>query len=585
MNYSILHQVLPKMVYANLAPTFFIFLMVLLIGNVSALAGESERPNVLFLMADDHRADVMGVAGDSFAITPNLNRLAADGVRFTHFASQSPVCVPSRATIMTGMYDLTHNVQAFHQMNVNTTYLAEVFAGAGYTTGYAGKWHLNGTPLFSPREETYVPPEKRRGFQEWDGYDGSADHDNPVTFIETQDPPVMIEVEGYDWSPTYYTDVFLDFAERHASDDEPWMYFISYAMPHRPEEAPENFLSMFPPEDFDLFAMAPELQGNITAQEEQLFRNILQVYYAQVSFIDSEIGSVLDGLDEMGLSEDTLVIYFSDHGQLLGSHFFEVRDMGSALGGDDVFFRAKSLPYAAAFRAPMIMNWPGVIPTGIEVDALMSMVDLPTTVLDLADLAPPKNMQGRSMREWCIGGVGPNADGLYLTLSVTDELDWEAVWTGNYIFSSTDDYQILYDHVNDPQELVNLYEEPTYAAVREELQLLVDSLAAAATTIPESSSGGGSCLIANVAHGTPLVRELPALRSFRDDWLLNNAVGSTISNLYYQLSPHTVHWISARDDARSSARGILWLALALGRFWALIPVFVAVAIWFRMVRP
>ena len=248
--------------------------------------GDERRPNVLILMADDHRADIMGVAGDPMVVTPNMDRLAAEGIRFTHFASQSPVCIPSRATIMTGMYPTAHQVLPFVQMDVDTTYFAEAFVQGGYSTGYAGKWHLNGISFYGTKaEEGYVPPDARAGFQEWDAYDSGTDHDAPTTFDESQDPPVLVDVPGYDWTPSYYTDVFLDFAERHASDDEPWMYYLSYALPHRPEEAPQEFLDMFPRESMDLFGLAPELEGNITPEEEQRFREILQAYYAQISFL------------------------------------------------------------------------------------------------------------------------------------------------------------------------------------------------------------------------------------------------------------------------------------------------------------
>jgi arylsulfatase A-like enzyme len=566
---------------------FFIgFILLFMTDSARAQQGPSQRPNVLFLMADDHRADVLGIAGDPYVLTPNLDRLANDGVRFTHFASQSPICVPSRASIMTGMYDMTHNVNGFTPMDVGTTYLAEWFVNAGYATGYAGKWHLNGAGLRIEKDESYVPPDVRRGFQEWDGYDGGADHDRPLTFDETQSPPAPVEVEGYDWTPTYYRDVFLEFAERHGNGTDPWMYFLSYALPHQPAEAPQEFLDLFPPEDFDLFGMAPELIGNITPEEEAGFRGILQAYYAQVSFLDQEIGLVLEGLDELGLAENTIVVYFSDHGQLLGSHFPEVQEMGSLIGDEvEIFFRAKSLPFARAFRAPLIIRWPGMIPPANEVDVLMNMVDLPATVLDLARLGIPSTMQGNSMRDWCLGGVGPDPDGVYLNLSIGDTIDWQAVWTGNYVYCSTDGLEILYDHINDPMELNNLFFDPAYSDVRLELQQMLDELALSTTAFPRESSGGsGNCFVQTAAMGSGLENELDGIRSFRDSWLLNNPAGRTVADAYYKLSPAAAHWISAHDSARSAARGILWLLLDGAKYLLPMTGLIAVAIGIRTVR-
>jgi len=534
------------------------------LGSLSFLTGASSaasdnrgvvsRPNVLILMSDDHRADVMGVAGDTAVVTPNMDRLAAEGIRFTHFASQSPVCVPSRATIMTGMYQSAHQVLPLTPMDVDTTYLAEAFVDGGYSTGYAGKWHLNGISFFGNKaDEGYVPPDARAGFQEWDAYDSGTDHDRPTTFDETQDPPLLVDVPGYDWTPSYYSDVFLDFAERHASDDEPWMYFLSYALPHRPEEAPQEFLDMFPPASMDLFGLAPELEGNITPEEEQRFREILQAYYAQISFLDSEIGIVLDGLEALGLDDDTLVVYFSDHGELLGSHYFDVRDVGSPLGDDpEIFFRAKSLPYAASIRAPLIMRWPGNIPAGLEVDALMSTVDFPMTILDLAGLDVPRKMQGNSMREWCLGEVGPQVDGIYLSAAVIDGKVWEGVWTGNYVYSSDGDLKMLYDHTNDAQELNNLFDDPAYSAIQDDLQQMVDELAIAAATIPDDG-GGGNCLIATMAAGTPLASELDIIRAFRNDVLLDNPLGGIMASAYYRVSSIT----APRVRNASGASGVI----------------------------
>jgi len=539
------------------------FLVACLLGHLcgiaygdQAVARGSRRPNVLILMADDHRGDIMGCAGDPIVSTPNLDRLAAEGTRFTRFASQSPVCIPTRATIMTGWYQKTHQFDLGPPIDFDTPYFAEIFADAGYTTGYAGKWHLNGSPFAATKDQAYVPPDRRLGFQEWDAYDTGIDHDRATTFDETQDPPVLVEVPGYDWADSYYSDVFLDFANRHASDANPWMYYLSYAHPHQPEEAPQEFLDMYPLASIDPYRFAPELRGRISALDEAAFQRTLQYYYAEVSFLDSEIGHVLDGLDAAGLADDTIVVYFSDHGQLLGSHLFEAMNLLSA--GIRQAFRAKALPFSAAIRAPWIIRWPGHVVEGAEIDALASTVDFTPTVLDLAGLAVPYQMQGTSMRRWCEGREGPSAEALYLSRD-TARLSWEAVWNGDYLYCPSVGVQALYDLTIDSREQVNVFGDAAYAGVRQAMQDILDELAVVAATVPSppaNSSGGGSnaCFIATAAYGTPLAKELDTLRSFRDRRLLTTYSGAVFSDVYYHASPNVALWISDRPGAARAVR-------------------------------
>jgi len=545
---------------------FVSFFMASNSGLAFAERGASATPNVLIIMSDDQRADFMGNAGNPVVSTPNMDLLAREGVRFTNFVSQSPVCIPTRASIMTGMYQTAHNVRPYVPMDVDTTYLAEVFANAGYVTGYGGKWHLNGSPFGTAKDDSFVPPGARAGFQEWDGYDTGQDHDRPTTFDESQDPPEIVEVEEYDWAPSYYSDVFLNFAQRNSAREAPWMYFLSYGMPHSPEKAPELFLQMYPPDEFDLDGLAPNLTGNITVAEETRMRNILQSYCAQISFIDDEIGIILEGLERLGLDENTIVVFFSDHGQLLGSHYDKAFELANAVG---IAFRFKSLPYAGAFRAPLIMRWPDTIPSDIEVDGLMSTVDLPATILDLARLDVPAKMQGQSMRQWCLGGVGPDIGAKYLSSIYPNISSWEAVFTREYIYCSSENLELLYDHINDPKELNNLYDDPAYAEVRMELQELLDELAVEAVTIPsddeENGSGGSStCLISAVTFDSTLGKDLDTFRSIRDGWLLNNAIGRMISRTYYQLNPRAIEAISGHVVTRNLTLAGLWILKKVG---------------------
>ena len=176
------------------------------------------------------------------------------------------------------------------------------------------------------------------------------------------------------------------------------------------------------------------------------------------------------------------------------------------------------------------------------------------------------------MREWCLGRIGTYVDATYLNRA--GRLDWEAVWTGNYVYSSSENFELLYDHTLDPFELNNLYDDPAYVEVRQELQEILDELAVAALTIPDEpeappldvSGSSGSCFIATAAFGTPLAAELDALRAFRDATLFSTAIGRAFADTYYRASPPAADWIAIRPVARGAVRFLLGFILAPNQY-------------------
>jgi arylsulfatase A-like enzyme len=419
----------------------------------SALGQKEAPPNVLVIQPDQHRGMTLGCGGDEQAVTPNLDRLAAGGIRFTNAVSSSPVCSPFRGSMQTGLYCHKHGVVKNNiRLNPDFTTFAEVFGEAGYATGYIGKWHLDGG--MPKGVGGYIPEGPRRqGWQEWLGYEKAHEYFKVWRYNDKQE---KVRVEGYDWEPTWHTDMMLDFARRQRDAGKPWLYYVAYGPPHPPAQCLRKYLDLFPPERFRL---PPDLVRQFSGDERKV-RELWQLYYGEVAAIDHEVGRVLDGLKKLGVEDNTIILYCSDHGDRLGSH----TDMKQ---GD---LRGKAAPFATAFRIPLMVHWPKKVKPIQVCDALVSSVDLAPTILELAGLRVPRQMQGDSMAGWCLRGDGPRNDAIYLGLGPAG-LGWRAVWDGRYIFSRGK-YQVLYDHQKDPHEMENLYDSDRKLAARLNQRLL-----------------------------------------------------------------------------------------------------------------
>jgi arylsulfatase A-like enzyme len=417
-------------------------------------------PNVLIIQPDQHRGTIMGCAGDQQVITPNLDQLAAEGIRFTHCASSSPLCSPFRASMQTGLYIHKHGIDKNNiLLDPKFKTIAEFFTEKGYATGYIGKWHLDGG-IPDPQPGGFIEPGPRRqGYQEWYGYEKSHEYLKVWKYNENRE---QVRVEGYNWEPTWHTDMFLDFAKRNRDLKKPWMYYLAYGPPHDPEQCLKKYLDLYPPEKFEL---PPDTRNLFNGEDEQKLRILLQIYYGLVSAIDVEIGRVVKGLKGLGLDENTIILYTSDHGDKLGSHCTPER------------LRGKASPYATAFRIPLIIRWSGKIKENQICNALVSGVDLAPTILDIAGIAVPPEMQGNSMASWCFNQKGRSNEAIYMGLGgVSSKNGWRAVWDGRYVYSPIG-FNILYDHKNDPYEMKNLIDSADYKKERKRLDALMLKLA------------------------------------------------------------------------------------------------------------
>jgi arylsulfatase A-like enzyme len=324
--------------------------------SLAAPAPRTRKPNLLFVFSDEHRACSMPGEPYNEAQAPNLARLAREGISFRNCVSNYPVCSPYRAMLMTGRWPYqTGIIDNALQLRDEETSLGETFARHGYRTGYIGKWHL------SPGDEggKFIPNGPgRQGFEEWHVWSGTNQHfDKSFTF--SPDTGERIQPKGYNC--TRMTDTALEFIRDYRA--RPWMLMLSWNPPHPVyDDAPEEFMKRYDPASL---VLRPNVMGGAGPKA---LRRSLQGYYAHITALDAEMGRLLKRLDETGQADNTIVVYTSDHGDMMGSHGF---------GG-------KRLPYEESCRTPFLVRYPGTAPAGRTSDVLLSAIDIYPSLCGLA---------------------------------------------------------------------------------------------------------------------------------------------------------------------------------------------------------
>lgn len=465
--------------------------------SAAAQAAEAaKRPNILYIMTDDHAAHAIGAYGSKINQTPNLDRLAAQGVRFANCFATNSICTPSRATIITGKYSHLNGVPVFNRIDGSQPTAPKYLQAAGYHTGMIGKWHLGSDPT---------------GFDEWTILPGQGRYFNPVFY----DREKTFEKAGY--VTDVITDLAIDFLKRRPAD-KPFFLMCHHKAPHRAWEPDEKHKAMFAgktiPEPSTLYddystrtdalrenqqrvfddmtrldlKLAPpeglkgkerqkwlqtkptEVEIEVDGQKQTLkgdalnkykYQRYMQDYLACVQSVDDNIGRLMKWLDDNGLAENTLVIYTSDQGFFLGDHgMYDKRFM-----------------YEPSLRMPFIVRWPSVAKPGTVEEAIAINCDFAPTFLDAADVDVPADMQGRSLVS-LMRGEKPadwrksmyyryyhdpghhNTRAHYGVRTATHKL----------IYYWRKDQWELFDLVKDPQELKNLYNDPSQQSLVEELK-------------------------------------------------------------------------------------------------------------------
>jgi arylsulfatase A-like enzyme len=418
---------------------------------LSGLAGgvEAARPNVLVVMADQWRAQAFGYAGDPNVHTPNLDRFAKESIRFTNAISNVPVCCPTRASLLTGQRALTHGVFMNDvSLSPDATTLAKVLAGNGYDTGYVGKWHVDGHGRSS-----FIPRERRQGFDYWKVLECTHDYNNSFYYA---DGPEKLKWDGYD--AIAQTRDVQGYLRAHAKTDKPFLMVLGWGPPHDPYfTAPEKYRRMYDPAKI-------EVRPNVPPALREQARKNLAGYYAHCTALDDCFGELWGACKELGIDENTLIIFTADHGDLLGSH-----------GAYN-----KQQPYEESVHIPLLIHWPASFGRQArELSATYNSEDFMPTVLGLCGMAIPPSVQGKDLSGVLHGGKDPT-DTASLILCPAPFGQWNrllggreyrAIRTARYTYArDLKGPWLLFDNQEDPYQLNNLAGKPEAATVQAELE-------------------------------------------------------------------------------------------------------------------
>jgi choline-sulfatase len=432
--------------------------------------------NVVFIMGDDHAAGVMGAYGNPLVRTPNLDRLAAQGARFERAYANSPVCTPSRQSILTGKLPHAAGVTLLRTpLAEGQVTIAEHLQARGYRTAAIGKMHFNSSLPhgFGVREDRA----DHRAYLEAAGAEVPAGVRTKPPWRPFRDPArVWLNADALpapytdrDAEGTFFAHQAIDFIEANAS--APFCLWVSFYEPHSPFDFPVEYAGRYDPQAMPLPPTGPDdarwmpaVFAGLTDEEK---RGIVAAYYTSVEYLDKNVGLVLEAIDRLGLAENTLVVYVGDHGYLLGDHGrFE-----------------KHMMWEPAVRAPLLIRAPGLTPrvTG----ALVEFVDLVPTILDVLQAPPMDGVQGRSLVPLLEGRTERHRDAVFSEF-LPDNKAMVRTDRWKYVFSTgardlAMGYETgrgpvgiehrLYDTVADPMEHHDLAGDPRYAGVLKTLQL------------------------------------------------------------------------------------------------------------------
>jgi arylsulfatase A-like enzyme len=464
----------------------------------------SLRPNILFIMTDDHAAHAMSCYGSRINETPNMDRIAAGGMRFDNCFCTNSICTPSRATILTGTYNHVNGVTTLDsRLDGRLQNVAKLLQGAGYQTAVIGKWHLGHGGLHDPT-----------GFDYWNVLPGQGLYHNPRVFEMGQEKVLT----------GYATDLITDLSLRWLEERDParpFCLFCHHKAPHRPWEPDAAHAHMYDgvtiPEpdtfyddyahraaaareaemrvgrDLTLTDLKEPVPAGLSPEEEVSwkYQRYIKDYLACVASVDDNVGRLLDYLDAHGLTENTIVVYTSDQGFFLGDHgWYDKRFM-----------------YEESLRMPFLLRYPREVAPGTTSTGMILNVDFPATFLDYAGVDVPYEFQGTSFRPLLAGRTPADwrtamyyrywmhlaHHNVYAHYGLrTDRYKLiyyyaEALGQPGAIDDSRPPEWELFDLERDPQEMCSVYDDPAYAGVVRSLTDELHRLQAAVGDEPHPS--------------------------------------------------------------------------------------------------
>jgi arylsulfatase len=492
---------------------------------------KKKKPNLIFILTDQQPIRGVGCYGKSVCKTPNIDRIAHEGVCFSQQHIAAFPCCPSRASILTGLYAHNHGVMVNEvELDPNIPTLGTIMQNEGYTTAYIGKSHLGGSmyrDLEEPAVKTgnlYRDNPFRSNFRLERIQNSDPEYTEEVTgtfYVKTldgykfkaveggtgEDLPAMgfdhwvgawkhykqylsekglhdaLEKSPYIGNHTTYTpygiwddsvhnyslldeedhqDAFLanhavEYIRSRAEEDQPFALVVSFFGPHHPVAPPKPWDEMYSMDDIEIPKnyTDPRKRDNYIADSwtHDQIKDYTRRYWGYCSFIDYQVGKVLDALDQYHLASDTMVAFMSDHGDMVGGH--------------GQVFKGESSGYDELMRAPLVMRFPGRIPQGVQSDALVCNIDVLPTALELIGAQSPQSIDGKSFAGLISEEGSEQKKHRDTVFTYIQRGNFSAVtekwrYTLNRVRNNKDE---LYDRVGDPDELHNLAQDPAYSEV------------------------------------------------------------------------------------------------------------------------
>ncbi|MCA8989207.1 MAG: sulfatase-like hydrolase/transferase, partial [Planctomycetaceae bacterium] len=395
----------------------------LLLWTVQIANAESQKPNLLIIQTDEHHFGTLGAYGSTMfggegSLTPHLDQLADGGAVATSFYATTPVCSPSRSSLMTGHYPqqtpvVTNDVPMSGQLQT----FADLLKSAGYATGYSGKWHLDGDgkPQWAP-QRNFGWSDNRYMFNRghWKKLVLGENGPEVGSLNAKQEPSYGLDgADEKTFTTDWLADRAIEFVREHAQ--EPFCYMVSLPDPHGPNTVRAPYDTMYSADDVVIPASLQKTNEQIPEWgqpdrnvNEEMLKKQMPEYFGMVKCIDDNIGRILKTLDEMKIREKTMIVFTSDHGDLCGEH-------GKVNKGN---------PYEGSARIPFILNYPGVVPAGTQVDVALSCVDFLPTILDLMSCPNHLKVPGRNAADWFRGQTPDNWQDVTFLRSTSGQKVW-----------------------------------------------------------------------------------------------------------------------------------------------------------------
>lgn len=403
-----------------------------------------KKPNVIYVFADQWRAQATGYAGDVNALTPNLDQLAMEGINFTNAVSTCPSCTPYRASLLTGNYSTTHGLLLNDiLLDPDSESMAKIYTKAGYNTAYWGKWHVGG-----PYRQAYISEGNRQGFDYWKVME--CTHEYMDSWYYEGNDRNRKRWDGYD-AHAQARDL-CQYISDHADDKEPFLAVLSWGPPHDPyKQVPQKYLDMY--SDLENIVLRENVPENYKGEALEM----LQGYYAHIAALDESMGWILQQISESGIEDNTILVFTSDHGDMVGS-----RGM-----------MYKSNPWDESILVPFLLRYPDAINSHRMLEMPIGTPDILPTLLGLCGINTDVEFEGSDFSAILLGKEDEFDNASLITNPTKNVVkrEFRGVRTSRYTYvEDLEGPWLLYDNEKDPFQFTNLVEQEGNETLKAELK-------------------------------------------------------------------------------------------------------------------